>query len=144
MNDFEKDLYIAENIAKDACKLGGRAYFVGGYVRDALLGIDRHGAGFLALGDCALRADLHAHRRCAVVAGEGHVVGEHVVLPQAALVAPGAARVLVHVAEADLGGQVVLILAGHGAGLAARAPGAVEVETVLGHFSFLLVGTKPA
>lgn len=40
MADFEKDLYIAENIAKDACKLGGRAYFVGGYVRDALLGIE--------------------------------------------------------------------------------------------------------
>ena len=38
MNDFEKDLEMAKNIAREAANLGGRAYFVGGYVRDALMG----------------------------------------------------------------------------------------------------------
>lgn len=40
MADFEKDLYIAKRIATEARELGGKAYFVGGYVRDALLGIE--------------------------------------------------------------------------------------------------------
>ena len=79
-----------------------------------------------------------------MVAGKGDVVGEHIVLPQTALVAPRTARVLVHVAEADLGRQVVLVFAGHRAGLATRAPRAVEIETVLGHCSLLLVGVRPA
>ncbi len=38
MNDFEKDLEMAKNIAREAASLGGRAYFVGGYVRDGLMG----------------------------------------------------------------------------------------------------------
>lgn len=37
MADFEKDLDIARKIAEEAALIGGRAYFVGGYVRDALM-----------------------------------------------------------------------------------------------------------
>ena len=38
-----------------------------GLAVDALLGINRHSAGLFALGNSALRANLHANRRCAVV-----------------------------------------------------------------------------
>jgi len=40
MTDFEKDLQLAKAIAELAAQQGGRAYFVGGYVRDTLRGID--------------------------------------------------------------------------------------------------------
>ena len=40
MNNYERDLEIAELIAKKAHEIGGCAYFVGGYVRDKLLGIE--------------------------------------------------------------------------------------------------------
>ncbi len=40
MNTFAQDTAIAERIARAAAQLGGSAYYVGGCVRDRLLGID--------------------------------------------------------------------------------------------------------
>ena len=37
MTDFEKSLNVAQEIALGVANLGGRAYFVGGYVRDLLM-----------------------------------------------------------------------------------------------------------
>lgn len=39
MNDYEQDLALAKRIAEAAADAGGRAYFVGGYVRDALMNV---------------------------------------------------------------------------------------------------------
>ena len=38
MDHFEKDLQMTRRIAEEAAARGGRAYFVGGYVRDHLAG----------------------------------------------------------------------------------------------------------
>ena len=38
MDHFEKDLQMTRKIAQLAAEQGGRAYFVGGYVRDHLAG----------------------------------------------------------------------------------------------------------
>lgn len=40
VTDFEKDIAMAEEIAKRAAGRNGRAYYVGGFVRDGLLGIE--------------------------------------------------------------------------------------------------------
>jgi len=37
MNEIEKDIYISKLIATKVCELGGKAYYVGGYVRDKIL-----------------------------------------------------------------------------------------------------------
>ena len=36
----QKEIAVAEKIAAEAAKFGGRVYYVGGFVRDSLLGID--------------------------------------------------------------------------------------------------------
>ena len=58
MNGFEKDMEMARRIASEVRALGGTAYFVGGYVRDRLLGIENkdidievHGISVQALVD---------------------------------------------------------------------------------------------
>lgn len=58
MNGFEKDMEMARRIASEVRVLGGTAYFVGGYVRDRLLGIENkdidievHGISVQALVD---------------------------------------------------------------------------------------------
>ncbi len=38
MTDFEKSLEVEQKIALGVAEIGGRAYFVGGYVRDVLMG----------------------------------------------------------------------------------------------------------
>lgn len=40
MQNFEKDMEMTRRIAENVASAGGRAYFVGGYVRDKLLGIE--------------------------------------------------------------------------------------------------------
>ena len=37
--DGSRDLELARAIAQDIARLGGRAYFVGGIVRDGLMGV---------------------------------------------------------------------------------------------------------
>ncbi len=58
MSDFEKDMKMARIIAEKASSLGGTAYFVGGYVRDIIMGnenkdvdIEVHGISAEALCD---------------------------------------------------------------------------------------------
>ena len=41
MNDFEKDLSLSRAVAEKAAELGGTVYFVGGYVRDKILNIEK-------------------------------------------------------------------------------------------------------
>ena len=40
MNDFEQNKAMAETIARLAAEKNGRAYYVGGFVRDRLLNIE--------------------------------------------------------------------------------------------------------
>ena len=40
MNNISKDMKITQEIAKKINEKGGKTYFVGGYVRDLLMGID--------------------------------------------------------------------------------------------------------
>ena len=69
-----------------------------------------------------------------MLAAQRHVVGERVGREGAvARVAPGAALVVVHLAECDGGGQVLVVLARHLAGAATRAARAVEEKSVLSH-----------
>lgn len=42
MNTYEQDLALAAELARQAEALGGRAWFVGGYVRDRLMGLENH------------------------------------------------------------------------------------------------------
>ena len=69
---------------------------------------------------CALpaRADLGAGRIFAVVAGNRQVIGEDILMPDAVILLPVAARVFINTPEADLRGQVFVILAGQLAGFA--------------------------
>lgn len=39
MNSFETDMALSRKIASEAAKNGGRAYYVGGFVRDGLMGV---------------------------------------------------------------------------------------------------------
>ena len=40
MNSFEQDLALSRQIAQAIAEAGGRAYYVGGYVRDGLMGLE--------------------------------------------------------------------------------------------------------
>lgn len=67
-----------------------------------------------------------------MVAGHGDVEGEHVVFPRALVVLdPGSPRILVHSAESRTCAQIMVVPAGHLAGLAARAAPLVEREAEL-------------
>lgn len=67
----------------------------------------------------------HAGRHCTVVAGHGHVVGPARRLKgTVTVVFPIATLVVEHAAESVVGGQVVVVFAGHLAGAAAGAAGA--------------------
>ncbi len=80
-----------------------------------------HHKTVVALVHCPARADLGAGRIFAVVAGNRQVIGEDILMPDAVILLPVAARVFINTPEADLRGQVFVILAGQ---LAGFAPGA--------------------
>ena len=39
MNNFEQDLALSRRIAEAVAAAGGRVYYVGGFVRDGLMGL---------------------------------------------------------------------------------------------------------
>ena len=90
---------------------------------DALFAVDQNKTVFLALVVRFRRTDLHAGGVGTVVAGNGHVIGKHVLVPGArrAVLTPGAFFVGVHRAEIAPGFEVVLILASDDARFATRA-----------------------
>jgi hypothetical protein len=61
-----------------------------------------------------------------VVTGDGQVIGEDVLLPDAVVLLPVAARVFVDAAKADVRGEVFIILTGQLAGFTAGAAGGID------------------
>lgn len=83
-----------------------------GTASDALKFIDQHQPALVEVLDvCFRRSDLHAGRIGTVVAGVGHVVGEHILLPRAFFRAfPCAARILGYAPKLDPGSEPCLSL----------------------------------
>ena len=77
-----------------------------------------HHKTVVALVHCPARADLGAGRIFAVVAGNRQVIGEDILMPDAVILLPVAARIFINTTEANVRGQVFVILAGQLAGFA--------------------------
>ncbi|EPI62840.1 hypothetical protein A672_04836, partial [Salmonella enterica subsp. enterica serovar Enteritidis str. 08-1080] len=64
----------------------------------------------------AARADFGAGRVFAVVTGDGEIVGKDVLVPDAVILLPVATCILINATEADIRGQIFVVLAGQFAG----------------------------
>ncbi len=104
---------------------------------NAYLFVDHHKTVF-ALMHRAARTDLGAGRIFAVVTGDGEVIGKHVLLPDAVVLLPVAAGILIDPAEADLRSQVLVVLTGQLAGFASGTASGVDKESILRAHGLLL------
>ncbi|VFT76414.1 Uncharacterised protein [Klebsiella aerogenes] len=83
-------------------------------------------------------ADLGAGRIFAVVTGDGEVVGEHILLPDAVVLLPVAAGILIDAAEADLRGEILVVLTGQFAGFTPGTASGIDKESILRAHGLLL------
>ncbi|PJD86120.1 hypothetical protein B9Q30_09450, partial [Enterobacter hormaechei] len=97
----------------------------------------------VALVHCPARADLGTGRIFAVVAGNRQVIGEDILMPDAVVLLPVAARVFIDTPEADVRGQIFVILTGQLAGFAPGAAAGINKKSILGCHRLLLTPFQP-
>ncbi|CHT39650.1 Uncharacterised protein [Salmonella enterica subsp. enterica serovar Typhi] len=102
-----------------------------------------HHKTVIALVHRAARADFGAGRVFAVVTGDGEIVGKDVLVPDAVIFLPVTARILINAAEADVGSEIFVVLAGQFAGFATGATAGINKKSILGCHRLLLTPFQP-
>src|SRR5690606_14984454 len=102
-----------------------------------------HHKPVVTLVHCPARAHFGAGRVFTMVTGNRQVIGKDVLMPDAVILLPVAARVFVDPAEADVRGQVFVILAGQLAGFAPGATAGINKKSILGCHRLLLTPSQP-
>ncbi|CQC05052.1 Uncharacterised protein [Salmonella enterica subsp. enterica serovar Typhimurium str. DT104] len=102
-----------------------------------------HHKTVIALVHRAARADFGAGRVFAVVTGDGEIVGKDVLVPDAVIFLPVTARILINAAEADVGSEIFVVLAGQFAGFATGATTGINKKSILGCHRLLLTPFQP-
>ncbi|VAU68952.1 Uncharacterised protein [Klebsiella pneumoniae] len=103
-----------------------------------------HHKTVVTLVHCPARADLGAGRIFAVVAGNRQVIGEDILMPDAVILLPVAARVFINTTEANVRGQIFVILAGQLAGFAPGAAAGINKKSILGCHRLILMPSRSA